>query len=144
MPENNLEQEIAQIEQNLAAKRVALEQQKISGEIPNISSDKESLHEIVGEHIKTIEPTIEQPPFSVPPQSVPAPNAIDESSYLSEILKPHVQQLIDLAFNQHKSIDKAISLVKGTGNAALIDAFHDALVDELYDAMIERGMLKKL
>jgi hypothetical protein len=148
MPEgeapNSLEQEIAQIEQDLASKRAALEQQHQTGQIPEMPHEKETLREIVGEKI-------------VPPSAgIPAPSApttpgvgvptgsvgIEPPSYLSEELKTKVQELINTAFA--KTIDDAIKQARATNNAALIDAFHDALVDELYNYLVERGKLKKL
>ena len=40
--------------------------------------------------------------------------------------------------------EKAIKNARAIGNPAIIDAFHDALVDELYDHLIERRKLQKL
>jgi hypothetical protein len=61
---------------------------------------------------------------------------------MSEELKSKVQELVNIAFS--KTIDDAIKQAQATNNAALIDAFHDALVDELYNYLVERGKLKKL
>ncbi len=139
MPEaempNNLEQEIAQIEQNLASKRAALEQQKQTGEIGELPYEKETLREVVEEKMAP-------PPAGVPvTPAQPAPPPVEPPSYLSDELKSKVQEMVDVAFT--KSIDEAIKEVRATKNAALIDAFHDALVDELYNYLVERGKLKK-
>ena len=53
-----------------------------------------------------------------------------------------VQNLVNTAFT--KSLKDAADDARKTNNAALIDAFHDALVDQLYDHLVERGKLKKL
>ena len=47
-----------------------------------------------------------------------------------------------MVFN--KSLEDGIKEVAKTNNAALIDAFHDVLVDELYNVLVERKKLEKL
>jgi hypothetical protein len=136
---NNLEQEIAQIEQDLASKRATLEQQKTAGEIQELPHEKETLHEVVGEKLAPMPMPAPQIPVVTPPSATPP---ADEPSYMSEELKDKVQNFVNVAFT--KSLDEAIKEVRATNNAALIDAFHDALVDELYGYLIERGKLKKL
>ena len=73
-------------------------------------------------------------------QTIPAPT-IDPPSYLSEDLKSQVQELVNMTFE--KGLDTAIERAKATKNAALIDAFHDAVVDELFAHLVERGKLKE-
>jgi hypothetical protein len=146
MPEgeapNSLEQEIAQIERDLMSKRAVLEQRQKSGEISEVPHEKETLKEIVGEKLGSapapapITPPTPQPTAPLPPPPVEPP------SYLSEELKAKVQELVNTAFA--KTIDDAIKQARATNNAALIDAFHDALVDELYNYLVERGKLKKM
>ncbi|MEX1063767.1 MAG: hypothetical protein WD898_00455 [Candidatus Paceibacterota bacterium] len=136
----NIEQEIAQIEQNLASKRAELDRQKESGEISEVPHEKETLKEVVGEKIS---PVIPAPVSPAPQQPVPTPPpVVDTPSYLSPELKDKVQELVNTAFN--KTIEDAIKEAKSTNNPALIDAFHDALVDELYDQLVERGKLRPL
>lgn len=136
------EQEIARIEQDLASKRATLEEQKRAGQISEIPTDKESLKEVVRERIESASPITLPPPSSTDDQSTPPPVTIEPPSYLSEILKGKVQDLVNIAFA--KSIDDAIKQAKATQNAALLDAFHDALVDELYNYLIEQGKLEKI
>jgi hypothetical protein len=137
---NNLEQEIAQIERDLASKRAALEQQKTTGEIQELPHEKETLHEVVGERLAPMPMPAPQAPVAAPLPVTPPP--ADAPSYMSEELRDKVQNLVNVAFT--KSLDEAIKEVRATNNAALIDAFHDALVDELYGYLVERGKLKKL
>ncbi len=137
---NTLEQEIAQIEQDLTSKREALERQKQTGAIPETPHEKETLREIVGEKIAPL-PAPSAP--TIPGVGVPAGSiGVEPPSYMSEELKAKVQELVNTAFS--KTIDDAIKQARATNNAALIDAFHDALVDELYKYLVERGKLKKL
>lgn len=122
-----LEQEIASIEQELAQKReFLLEQQK---ELP---PDKEVLHSVVKERIQQTAPVTTPPAQSQTTPATPIPPELHQK----------VQALVNVAFT--KSIDEAIKEAKATNNAALIDAFHDLLVDELYGHLIERGKLKQL
>jgi hypothetical protein len=135
-----LEQEIAQIERDLASKREALERQKQTGAIPEVPHEKETLREVVGEKIA---PFRTSPTQSAPPSQPTTPlPPVEPPSYLSEELKAKVQELVNIAFS--KTIDEAVKQARATNNAALIDAFHDALVDELYNYLVERGKLKRM
>lgn len=124
---STLEQQIASIESDLAQKREALrEQQK---ELPH---DKEILHSVVKEKINAAAPQATTPPPSDDTTATAVPPQLHQK----------VQALVNTAFT--KSIDDAIKEAALTNNAALIDAFHDLLVDELYNHLVERGKLKQL
>ena len=129
----SLEQEVAQMEQALAEKRRVLEAQKETGAVEAVPQPKEILHEIIGEQLQTAKP--------VTPPTQPVPT-VEPPSQLSGELQSQVQQLVNAAFTQ--SINTAIKQVRATGNPALIDAFHDALTDELYQQLVERGKLEKI
>ena len=110
--------------------------------------EKETLREIVGEKIDRPRADVE-PAFGAKGQGTATQHAgnfgsvtIEPPSYMSEELKAKVQELVNTAFS--KTIDDAIKQARATNNAALIDAFHDALVDELYNYLVERGKLKKM
>lgn len=134
MENQNLEQEIAAIEQKLAEKKAEL--------------NKEDLHAVVKEQIQEKLPKY-QPSTSPAPQvntDLPQPSgnisAGTAPSYLSDELKDKVQELVNLAFTH--SIADAVKAASKLNNPALIDAFHDVLVDQLYDTLLERGKLKKI
>ena len=141
------EQEIAQLERMLAEKKALLEQQQAAGMPAEIPHDKEMIREIVKEKIAAT-PGAQTPPsqqttiVQQQPVPQPAPQAHDVSSYASDDLHAKVQELVELAFS--KSLNEAIGLAKATQNAALIDAFHDIMVDELYDHLVETGKLDKI
>ena len=148
MPEINssIEQEIAQLERQLAEKRATLGQEKpfdaTQGkelEPPVVSevepTEKEILHSVVGEKIR------QQVPQYSPPPAKPKQDDAGQSYALPE-LKDKVQELINLVFN--KSLDEGIKEVSKTNNPALIDAFHDVLVDELYNVLLERKKLEPI
>lgn len=128
----NVQQEIANLEQQLAEKRASLEQQsaETSQEVPH---EKEILRQVVGEKIQEHAPTY---------QPAPQKQQDDQSSYDDPQLVDKVQELVNLAFN--KSIDDAVRSVVQSGNPALIDAFHDVLVDKLYDTLLERKKLEEI
>lgn len=146
---SNLEQEIADIEQRLAEKKAAL--QEAQGAVaPEAVSDKNVLHEVVGEKIQEMLPsapsinsgqasTGQTLPVTPVPPALPSAHA---PSYLSSDLKDAVQQLVNIAFTD--GLTSAIKAVHKLNNPALLDAFHDVLVDQLYDTLIERGKLEKI
>lgn len=139
MSENpvKIEQEIAELEKTLAEKKAALENEK--GEEV---SEKDALRQVIKEKIQE-KPTVEQKISRQEVQPIePEAPEVEAPSYLSEELKPKVQEFVNIAFN--KSLEEAIKTVKATKNPALIDAFHDVIVDELYNYLIERGKLKKV
>lgn len=123
----SLEQQIASIESDLAQKREALREQ--NKELPH---DKEILHSVVKEKISS----------ALPQATTPPPSDDTNATAIPPELHQKVQALVNTAFT--KSIDDAIKEATMTNNAALIDAFHDLLVDELYSHLVERGKLKQL
>ena len=133
----NVEQEIAVLEQALAEKRAALERAKAEGTIEVVPHEKEILREAVREKISATPgiATPRPPPPSSQPTVVPP-------SYLTDELKPKVEELVKIALE--KSIEEAIKLAKAAENAALLDAFHDIMVDELYSHLVSRGKLKEV
>jgi len=138
------EQEIANLERVLAEKRAAFEQQKVGGAIQEVPHAKEILRETVKEKLAPSPgappppppPPAPQPAASVKPGVVPLP------SYLSEELQAKVKELVEMAFA--KSLNEAIETAKATQNPALIDAFHDMIVDELYQHLVESGKLQRV
>ncbi len=119
---NPLEKEIFELEQKIAGKKKELEKSYAARETP--------------------EPKPAAPPPAggpaVPPKSVPPsakkPGAIESN--------PKIQALVNIAF--HEGIHKAIEEVKKTNDPYLIDAFHDALIDEVYNMLIKEGLLKEV
>lgn len=140
------EHDIAELERALAEKRTLYEQQKASGEISAVPHGRELVSEIVKEKLAAAPgtPPPQQQATAVQQQPVPqqAPQTHAVPSYAADDLHAKVQELVELAFA--KSLNEAIAFAKATQNAALIDAFHDVMVDELYDHLIETGKLEKI
>ena len=65
-----------------------------------------------------------------------------DESYNSPKLKPQVDSLIDLVFD--KDLDTAIDQARTQNDPAVLDAFHDALVDKIHKQLIESGKLKPI
>lgn len=101
--------------------------------------EKEVLHSVVGEKIQQHISTSGQQPAPTPASA--APTTDGQPSYLDPQLQPQVQQLVDIAFT--KTLAEAIQAAVKTNNAALIDAFHDVLVDQLYEELLARQKLKQ-
>ncbi len=137
----NLEQEIADIEKRLAEKKAAFQQSQGESSSESVS-DRAVLHEVMGEKIQELSPQNLPSGVAPSPPSVASPSSGNTPSYLSEDLRETVQQLVNIAFTE--SLQSAIKEVKKLNNPALLDAFHDVLVDQLFDTLIERGQLKKI
>ena len=125
---STIEQDIAELERQLEAKKATLEHDK---------SEKEILHDIVGQKIQ-----VHAPQHQLPSVQAPTPKATEPPSYLSQELKDKIQEIIGIVFS--KNLEEGIKEAAKSGNAALIDAFHDILVDELYNQLIEKGKIQKV
>ena len=139
-----IEQEIAQLEQQIAEKRAALGVPL--PELPSVetrepSTEKETLHEIIGEKIQQSAPQY-QPAPSVKPSPTTSQQDDSALSYVLPELKEKVQELVNLVFN--KGLDDGVKEATRSNNPALIDAFHDVLVDELYNVLVERKKLEQI
>lgn len=101
-------------------------------------AEKGHVHEVVGERIK------EKAGAEGMPHYTPQAPKTDAStpSYFTPELQPLVQDLINIAWS--KGLDAALSQALKSGNVALVDAFHDAIVDELFDLMVENKSVEKL
>lgn len=140
-PENpKLESEIQDLERRLAEKREALQA------LGATKHEKEIIHEALAEDISEHAP--EHSPksyvFTQSDDSTSGSTTVsddDTPSYEDPELKDEVRELVAYAFAEN--IEKATKKAAATGNPALIDAFHDVLVDELYDYMIQKGTIEK-
>lgn len=136
----SIEQEIAQLQQQLEAKKAELGQN--SDQQETIPHDKEILHEVVKEKIQqhTTQQASDQPVQA--PSPTPVAPVASAPAYLTPELQSQVQNLVNVAFTG--TISDAISQAVKSNNPALIDAFHDVLVDELYGQLLERKKIEQL
>ncbi|MEX0869857.1 MAG: hypothetical protein WDZ39_00285 [Candidatus Spechtbacterales bacterium] len=140
MAENyeNLEQQLQELQQEIERRKQS--QQETQGKETEPSPERDVLHEVIGERLDK-----EQSPDKDVQQSEQqqAPGAQDDvASYQLPELRDRVQYLVNIAFE--KDINTAIEEVKRAEDPALLDAFHDALVDYLYQHLVDRGKLKRL
>jgi len=111
--------------------------------------DKGVLHEAIGEKIK------ESIPEYAPRQLGPNEESQEQltsgqmhtphycpNEGISEELIPEVQKLINITFTD--GVEVALKYLKQTGNLALIDAYHDTLVDEVFKDLIERKKIEEV
>lgn len=95
--------------------------------------DKEILREAVSERISQA-----QPPTGAQQQAV-----VQKAKQIkAEPKERQIKLLTDLAFE--KGVSHAIEVARSLDNPYLLDEFHDALVDELYNKLVETGKLKQL
>ena len=127
-----IEQEITQLEKQLVEKKAALGQVK---EKETEQTEKEVLRSVVGEKIQQQVPQYR--PAPVKPQ-----DEDEVPSNVKQELKDKVQELVNTVFN--KSLEEGIKEVSKSNDPALIDAFHDVLVDQLYTLLLERKKLEQV
>jgi hypothetical protein len=121
-----LQQQIAELERQLAAKRAE------SGSDATVPYERSEVHAAVGEQIQQAMPPMQtvQPVQSAPSSGDSVP------SWQDPALADTVQRLVNVAFTQ--SVQDAIKQAVASGNAALIDAFHDVLTDQLHQELLNR------
>lgn len=124
-------QEMPEIE--MLKKRVEELEAQLKKERVVIPEEKEKR---IKKEIKSYLREIQQmPSFAVPP------TARDEAKEIEKL--PPSQQvgtLISLVFE--KGLPRAISVARALNNPAILDEFHDTLVDRYYKMLVEKGILK--
>ena len=117
-------------------KRIAeLESRTMVGE--GIINETEQKQEVRREIKRYLEEAQQTPSFSAP---------IVTRDEVSEIRKMEPNQqigaLVSLAFE--KDLKTAVQVAKDTDNPAILDEFHDTLVDHYYQALLDKGILKEI
>lgn len=96
----------------------------------------EKKEEIIKQEIKTYLRELQQTPPSAPPVITR-----DEAGEISKFpLNQQVGSLVSLVFE--KGLNEAISVAKALDNPAVLDEFHDTLVDRYYEELIKRKFLR--
>ncbi len=129
---NNLETEIAELQKMIVTKRDQLEKEG------GIVEEKELVRQSVKEMFLGTPQvsTTTTSPVPVPTQTVPV-----NGSYL-DYLDDQTAEIINNLIGdiQTKGITPVINQVAGQ-EPFVVDAFHDALVDKLYDELKQRGLV---
>lgn len=131
-PSTTIKNEIVELERLLQEKRASLE-----GKHPD-KSDKELLHQTVGEKIEHHVSSVENSPI----KKINEPKEIETPSYLDVGLAGEVREAVKIALE--KGLEEGVKMVKVHNNSAVMDAFHDILTDELYDRLVSEGKLEKV
>jgi dGTP triphosphohydrolase len=121
-----LQEQIAALEQQLAQKRTE------AGADASAPYERAEVHAAVGEQIKQVVPSY-QP-------AAPAATISDVPSYQDPAIAQTVQDLVNVAFTQ--SIQQAITQAAASKNAAIVDALHDVLADQLHQELLNRHKIE--
>ncbi len=153
MPENidqnnKLELEIADLSRQIERKRKELEKEQ--GVISPEVDDKEVLRQALTEKQRSIEieedqNTKEQESEERDFESQGGFRGMDFTgvSYwdnLDEAVKNEVENLVNLMFR--KNLDQVFRAARKVNRPIVIDAFHDVLVEVLYQELKDRGLVK--
>ncbi len=153
MPENidqnnKLELEIADLSRQIERKRKELEKEQ--GVISPEVDDKEVLRQALTEKQRSIEieedqNTKEQESEERDFESQGGFRGMDFTgvSYwdnLDEAVKNEVENLVNLMFR--KNLDQVFRAARKVNRPIVIDAFHDVLVEVLYQELKDRGLIK--
>ena len=134
-----IEQEIAQLSLAIEEKRTILEKEN------RIVEEKELVRTAVQETVAGLQlhtvplPAHKPPPSAQPPAPQPKPTARHYLDNLDEESVNKVQLLVNKTFD--KGIKKTVGEIQHE-EAFIIDAYHDALVDKLYEELKARGIVK--
>ncbi len=147
MPENifwdnshNLEAEIAELSRQISVKRKQLESER------GVVSDHEVISETITENFVSNEQTTSTEQVGVDLAAtgvtpVVAKSVAGDQSYLDTLDDQSVAVVNNLiALVPIKGIKQAINQAL-THSPFILDAFHDALVDKLYDELKSRGLI---
>lgn len=126
-----IHKEIVELEKRLAEKKQELAEKK-EVERP----DKEIIKEIIKEKV-------EVPAVPKVKPVAPLPHIVETVKEIKrEPKERQIQLLTDLAFE--KGVIHATEVARGLDNPYILDEFHDTLVDELYNYLVEQGKLKQI
>lgn len=127
-----LKEEVSELEKRLAEKK-----QELAREEEADKHDKELIKEIIKEKI-------EKPAPPKVTQVTPSPKVVVKKAkkLKTEKKERQIQLLIDLAFE--KGVVHATEVAKKLEDPYILDEFHDTLVDELYNYLVEQGKLKQI
>lgn len=130
-----LQEEVVELEKRLAEKKQELMEKKEAEK-----HDKELIKEIIKEKIEIPKPSKVTPlaPVIFPPKAV----AKKAKELMGEKKERQIQLLTDLAFE--KGVIHAAEVAQKLDDPYILDEFHDTLVDELYNYLVEQGKLKQI
>ncbi len=127
------EESLGPAEKSIEEKAEAVSEKKIEAEPTKEKSPTEISQPAEERKIEEAKPTV----------AAPSAQARKKAKQLKDLDRPsQVKALCDLAFQ--KGLAFAIEVAKTLDNAYVLDEFHDTLVSELYNKLIEKGKLKQM
>lgn len=146
MPEKellpSLEEEIRALEAKLVEKKHALEAGGVE------SPEKDVFREVLREHIESAkeQQVVPSAPAYLPATPVPATSQpidlvakAEAGRIREEEHHTQIEALVQIAVT--KGIVNAVHVARHLGNPHLLDDFHDALVDEYYDKLVNARII---
>lgn len=127
-PASSVEQEILELERQLTAKRA--ERQKFAEQTIGFEQAP-----------PTSQPPV-QPISPIATVSQPAEVKADADRISTYEKNQQIKSLVDLAFT--KGATHATEVVRNLDNPYLIDEFHDTLIDEMRQQLIDKGKLEEI
>ncbi len=138
-----LQEEVVELEKKLIEKKQELARKK---EVAK--HDKELIKEIIREKVEVSKP-LEKPEPTTTSPALPVGGLPTQKVVIKKARKLKGQQkerqiklLADLAFD--KGVIHATEVAKKIDDPYILDEFHDTLVDELYNYLVEQGKLKEI
>lgn len=128
-------EEVIELEQRLAEKKKELvEREEIE------QHDRELIKEVLKEKLE--KPTL--PKTTLPATPPPTQKVVVKKAkeLKGEKKERQIQLLTDLAFE--KGVSHATEVAKKLDDPFILDEFHDTLVDELHNYLVEQGKLKQV
>ncbi|MDE1970863.1 MAG: hypothetical protein KGI50_04800 [Patescibacteria group bacterium] len=147
----NLERQMAVLQEEIQARKRELQKQReAEGEVSPMPHDKDIAHEVIGKKLEAAQkalPRSPENPFAsaeeesrdvgagLRPQKLHQEQPSYESPELVDPLRPFQELVV------RQNLDTAMSAIAATRNPALIDAFHDWLVEQAYQFLVKKGDL---
>ena len=95
--------------------------------------EKEILREAISERIEKVPPLL-------PAQQKAIAQKVQQIK--AQPKERQIQLLIEMAFE--KGVFEAVEVARRLDSPYLLDEFHDALIDELYNKLVQEGKLKQI
>ena len=127
---SQLEQEVLELERQLAAKKAALQEKE------------KPLEQVLAKERPLVSPAVA--PTAPPSAAAATPATIKEEAQKLKGFEKNQQlkALIDLAFL--KEVSYATEVARHLDNPYLMDEFHDTLIDEFHQKLVESGKLEEI
>ena len=134
---NHLHEEIKALETILREKRRELEAKGLAPS--GVEGEKELLKEALKERVAEAQEKIDAPSASIPPPPTTPTDKDDPLAGLDH--REQIEKLATIAFS--KGIVEAVNAARRAGSPHLLDEFHDALVDRLYEYLVQEGIIER-